>query len=53
VQPDAVSVGHLEIGDDGVEAVATLGILIMLITLILVTALYRFLGRSVLEGQSV
>jgi iron(III) transport system permease protein len=33
------------------EAVATLGILIMLITLVLVTAMYRFLGRSVLEAQ--
>jgi iron(III) transport system permease protein len=34
------------------EAVATLGILIMLITLVLVASMYRFLGRSVLEAQS-
>jgi iron(III) transport system permease protein len=34
------------------EAVATLGIVIMAITLVLVAAMYRFLGRSVLDAQS-
>jgi iron(III) transport system permease protein len=34
------------------EAVATMGIVIMLITLVLVGVMYRFLGRSVLEAQS-
>jgi iron(III) transport system permease protein len=35
------------------EAVATLGIVIMAITLVLVGAMYRFLGRNVMEAQSV
>jgi iron(III) transport system permease protein len=34
------------------EAVATLGILMMAITLTLVTVLYRFLGKSVIEAQA-
>ena len=34
------------------EAVATMGILLMAMTLVLVTTLYRFLGRSVLDART-